>query len=124
MPTLPRPPTSFVGRKRELARSRDLLSRTRLLTLTGPGGSGKTRLAIKLAGDIRAEYPDGVFFVPLAPVLDPWLVPSSIAQALSLRDISGRDLMERITSHLEGSGRCWCWTTSSTCSMPPPWSAS
>src|SRR5438105_9195029 len=87
MPTLPRPPTSFVGRERELARSRDLLSRTRLLTLTGLGGSGKTRLAIKLAGDIRAEYPDGVFFVPLAPVLDPGLVPSSIAQALGLRAV-------------------------------------
>jgi hypothetical protein len=56
MPTLPRPPTSFVGRERELARSRDPLSRTPLLTLTGPGGSGKTRLAIKLAGDIRAVH--------------------------------------------------------------------
>ena len=72
-----------------------------MLTLTGPGGSGKTRLAIKLTGDIRSEYPDGVFFVPLAPVLDPGLVPSSIAQALGLRDISGRDLMERIINHLE-----------------------
>ena len=64
---LPRPPTSFVGRESELAQARGLLDRTRLLTLTGPGGCGKTRLAIELASRMEA-FPDGVHFVPLAAV--------------------------------------------------------
>ena|SRR5215471_1318286 len=69
--SLPRPLTSFIGRERELAQARRLLERSCLLTLTGPGGSGKTRLCIELAAGLAAEFPDGVYFVRLAPVTDP-----------------------------------------------------
>ena len=75
---LPRPLTSFIGRERELAQARRLLAASYLVTLTGPGGSGKTRLGIALAAEVAGDYPDGVYFVPLAPVRDPGLVPSSI----------------------------------------------
>src|SRR5215470_9246820 len=64
---LPRPLTSFIGRERELAQARRLLAGSYLVTLTGPGGSGKTRLGIALAAEVAGDYPDGVFFVPLAP---------------------------------------------------------
>ena len=57
--------TSFIGRERELASAGELLSRTRLLTVSGPGGTGKTRLALQLAADVADRYPDGVWFVPL-----------------------------------------------------------
>jgi predicted ATPase len=66
--SLPRPLTSFIGREHELAQARRLLAASRLVTLTGPGGSGKTRLGIALAIEVAGDYPDGVFFVPLAPV--------------------------------------------------------
>lgn len=63
---LPRPLTSFIGRERELAQARRLLESSCLLTLTGPGGSGKTRLCIELAASLAGDYPDGVYFVRLA----------------------------------------------------------
>ena len=68
--SLPKPLTSFVGRERELAQAKRLLKDSCLVTLTGPGGSGKTRLCIALAGEVAGDYPDGVYFVPLAPVRD------------------------------------------------------
>jgi len=98
--SLPRPLTSFVGRERELAQARRLLKDSYLVTLTGPGGSGKTRLCIALAGEVAGEYPDGVFFVPLAPVRDPGLVPSTIAQSIGLQDARDRPLMEHLISQL------------------------
>ena len=79
--SLPRPLTSFVGRERELAQAKRLLKDSCLVTLTGPGGSGKTRLCIALAGEVAGDYPDGVYFVPLAPIRDPGLVSSTIARA-------------------------------------------
>jgi predicted ATPase/DNA-binding CsgD family transcriptional regulator len=97
---LPRPLTSFIGREQELAEARRLLGRSRLLTLTGPGGSGKTRLCIELAAGVAGDYPDGVYFVRLAPVTDPRLVPSSIAQNVGLPDPSGRPLVEHLAHHL------------------------
>src|SRR5215472_15212203 len=100
--SLPRPLTSFVGRERELAQARRLLKDSYLVTLTGPGGSGKTRLCIALAGEVAGEYPDGVFFVPLAPVRDPGLVPSTIAQSIGLQDARDRPLMEHLVSQLRG----------------------
>src|ERR1700738_4940081 len=75
---LPKPLTSFIGRERELAQAKRLLQGSYLVTLTGPGGSGKTRLCIALAAGVAGDYPDGIFFVPLAPVRDPGLVPSTI----------------------------------------------
>jgi predicted ATPase/DNA-binding CsgD family transcriptional regulator len=97
---LPRPRTSFVGRQRELGEARRLLDRTRLLTLTGPGGSGKTRLSIALGAVVQDEFRDGVQFVPLAAVRDPALVAASIAQSIGLQDARGQSLLEHVSSCL------------------------
>jgi predicted ATPase/DNA-binding SARP family transcriptional activator len=85
---LPAQPTPFLGRRREVAEVVALLQRyeIRLLTLTGAGGSGKTRLALRVAGEVAGDYPDGVFWVPLASLREPALVSASIAQALSIED--------------------------------------
>jgi len=80
--------TSFVGRA-ELADARRVLARTRLLTLTGPGGTGKTRLALQLAGDVSDDFGDGVFFVNLDAVHDPALVAAGIASVLAL-NVAGK----------------------------------
>ena len=98
--SLPRPLTSFVGRERELAEARRLLAGSRLLTLTGPGGSGKTRLCVELAAEVAAGYPDGVYFVRLAPIREPGLVPSSIAQCIGLPDSRGPSLVEHLAAYL------------------------
>jgi predicted ATPase len=91
---LPRPLTSFVGRETEVRAVHDLLARVRLLTITGPGGVGKTRLAIAVAA--AADFPDNVLFVDLAPVHDAQLVPATIALALAVRDSSAASLLDRI----------------------------
>ena len=85
---LPVQPTPFVGRERELAEVLALLrdSHVRLLTLTGAGGSGKTRLALQVAAEAETEYPDGVFWVPLQTLRDPELVEPTIAQVVGARD--------------------------------------
>ena len=100
--SLPRPLTSFIGRERELAQAKRLLQGSYLVTLTGPGGSGKTRLCIAVAAEVAGDYPDGVYFVPLAPVRDPGLVPSTIAQSIGLQDARDRPLMEHLVSQLRG----------------------
>lgn len=99
---LPRPPTSFVGRETELAEARSLLAGSRLLTLTGPGGVGKTRLAIELARRSASEFSDGASFVPLAAVRDPALVPVEIARALGLQDSRGSALLDHLSANLSG----------------------
>jgi len=101
---LPRQLTSFIGRERELQDLKALLERSRLLTLTGAGGSGKTRLGLQLAAEVTGGFPDGVYFVPLAPVGHPDLVLSSIAQGIGLRDVGDRPLLDRLRSHLENAG--------------------
>ncbi len=100
---LPRQLTSFIGRERELQELKRLLERSRLLTLTGPGGSGKTRLGLQLAAEVTGGFPDGVSFVALAPVGNPDLVLSSIAQGIGLRDVGDRPLLDRLRSHLENA---------------------
>ncbi|MEO7218461.1 MAG: protein kinase [Gemmatimonadaceae bacterium] len=87
--SVPRAVTSFIGRGREIMLASDLLRHTRLLTLTGTGGTGKTRLALELAERLRDEFADGVRFVALAEIADPALVPSLLARVLGLRDLGG-----------------------------------
>ena len=89
---LPLQLTSFVGRQKELADGLELLASTRLLTLTGPGGTGKTRLAIQVAAEAAEQFGHGVFFVPLAPISNPELVPSAMATSLALTQVSGPPL--------------------------------
>jgi predicted ATPase/class 3 adenylate cyclase len=83
---LPRELTSFVGREPEIAEVKAWLRKTSLLTLTGPGGTGKTRLALRVAAEAATEFPDGAFFVDLAPVSDPALVVPTVASALGIRE--------------------------------------
>ncbi|MEP6680285.1 MAG: adenylate/guanylate cyclase domain-containing protein [Chloroflexota bacterium] len=97
---LPTQLTSFLGREREIEEVGKLLEDSRLLTLTGPGGSGKTRLSLQVAARATDRYPDGVFFVPLGLIRDPELVASTIGQALGLPDRGGRAPIERILEHL------------------------
>ncbi len=97
---LPRPLSSFIGRQDLLARALQLLRRRGLLTLTGPGGSGKTRLAIELAARADADFPDGTHFVALAAIRDPALVPSAIARSLGLQDSRGVPLVEHLAGYL------------------------
>src|SRR5215469_234899 len=87
---LPAELTSFVGRRRELAEVKRLLTTTRLLTLTGSGGAGKTRLALRSASELARAFRDGVWFVSLAPVDDPALVPQAVFKCLGLQDISSQ----------------------------------
>jgi predicted ATPase len=87
---LPTQLTSFVGREAELREARGLLERARLLTLTGPGGTGKTRLSLQLAADVSDRFADGVFFVALEPVRDPGLIAGTILTALGLVESGGR----------------------------------
>jgi predicted ATPase/class 3 adenylate cyclase len=98
--SLPVQLTSFVGRDTELAAAERLLSTSRLLTLTGPGGTGKTRLAIALAQRAADMYPDGVVFVPLAPIDDPMLVPTAIARALGIAEVGARPSLDVVAEHL------------------------
>ncbi|HLK74118.1 MAG TPA: LuxR C-terminal-related transcriptional regulator [Streptosporangiaceae bacterium] len=100
---LPRQLTSFIGRERELRELTGLLENSRLLTLTGPGGSGKTRLGLQLAVAVADAFPDGVFYVALAPVGHPDLVLSSIAQGIGLLDAGDRPLPDRLHSHLRNA---------------------
>lgn len=104
---LPMQRTPFVGRKPEAAAVKELLLRqdVRLLTLTGPAGIGKTRLALEVAGDLAGHFSAGVYFVPLAPVGDPGLLASAIAQPLGLRETAGQTLLEALKEHLRESLR-------------------
>jgi predicted ATPase/class 3 adenylate cyclase len=97
---LPTQMTSFVGRDDQVREARQLLEQSRLLTLTGPGGTGKTRLSLQIAAAVLDQYPDGVYFVPLSAVHDPELVPSAIAQALSISTTGSRRPMEALVEHL------------------------
>jgi class 3 adenylate cyclase len=99
---LPMQATAFIGREQQLQAVRTSLQRSdaRLVTLTGPGGTGKTRLALQAAADLLDSFPDGVFFVALASVTDPDLVASAIAQALDVREAAGRPITTSLADAL------------------------
>jgi hypothetical protein len=97
--------TTFVGRRRELSEVKRLLTTARLLTLTGSGGAGKTRLALRAAREMARTFPDGVWLVRLAPLEDPQLITQAVFSALGLQDLS--------------SG----WSTSTSCGISPRWSS-
>ena len=99
---LPRPRTQFIGREREIAECARLLEDTRLLTLTGIGGSGKTRLAIRVAEETVSSHPDGVWFVDLAPVTDAARVLETIAGVFGVRESADTDLRTSVRDHLSG----------------------
>ena len=97
---LPAELTSFVGRRHELRETRRLLASSRILTLTGVGGVGKTRLALRMAAEVRRTFPDGVWFVELASLHDPQLVPHTVANTLELRQVSA-DPAADLAAYLE-----------------------
>jgi predicted ATPase/DNA-binding CsgD family transcriptional regulator len=99
---LPVQPTALLGREHQVEEVRRQLLRddVRLVTLTGAGGTGKTRLGLQVAAELMDAYRDGVFLVELAPITDPTLVPSAIAQVLGNRDIGSRPVIEGLKEHL------------------------
>ena len=97
---LPAPVDELIGRERELAELRRLLATTRLVTLTGPGGVGKTRLALAAAYEAAPGFPDGVAFADLAPLEDAELVLPAIARALGVSETAGESLLDTVTDHL------------------------
>jgi predicted ATPase/DNA-binding CsgD family transcriptional regulator len=98
--SLPSPLTDFVGREREIVALVGLLREARLVTLTGAGGIGKTRLARQVAAAVASELTDGVCWVDLAPLTDPDLICSTVAVALGIREDSARSLQEHLTAWL------------------------
>jgi len=97
---LPTPLTSFIGRKKELEEVIQLLEKNRLVTLTGPGGVGKTRLAIQVSNQISGKFYEGVWWVELAPLVDAALVPQAVAQALEVRESPSLTLTESLKAFL------------------------
>ncbi len=99
---LPTPLTPLLGRQQEVATARQLIRRpeVRLITLSGPGGVGKTRLGIQVASELTAEFADGVAFVSLAPIRDPELVLLTIAQALGMQDAGNQKPLARLQAYL------------------------
>ncbi|MEU6724018.1 LuxR C-terminal-related transcriptional regulator [Nonomuraea wenchangensis] len=97
---LPAPLTSFVGRVRERAELAALLKEHRQVTAVGPGGVGKTRLALAVAAEAAGAYPDGVWFADLVPVTDPGMIAAAVAGALGLGEQPGRDLAESVAAAL------------------------
>ena len=98
---LPLQLTSFIGRAKEMADVKNLLDTTRLLTLTGGGGGGKTRLSLEVAADALEHFPDGVWLAELAPLSDAALVPQTVASVLRLPERTGQTITQTLTDHLK-----------------------
>ncbi len=98
--SVPQQLTSFVGREREIEDGSKALADARLLTLTGPGGTGKTRLSIEIAARVAPDFPDGTHWVPLASIFDPELVLPTIGAALGLADSGSRPVGQRVIEHM------------------------
>jgi predicted ATPase len=97
---LPASLSTFIGRERELAEVSQLLSAHRLVTFTGAGGSGKTCLSLKTAGELVNEFEDGFWFIELASISDGVLIPQTVASTLSLREQAGRSLMDILLEYI------------------------
>jgi predicted ATPase/class 3 adenylate cyclase len=97
---LPRQLTTFVGREREIGQAKGMLASSPLVTFTGPGGVGKTRLALEIAGDLLDDFPDGMWFVDLGPLTDPTFVPPAIANALGVMPAPGQPILDTLIDHL------------------------
>ena len=97
---LPAQITSFVGRQREITEVKNLLAGSRLLTLSGPPGTGKTRLALQVASQVLHHFEDGVYFVELAPISDPGLVTTTIAQVLGIGESGSQPLLDALKNYL------------------------
>jgi SpoVK/Ycf46/Vps4 family AAA+-type ATPase len=93
---------------------------SRILTLTGAGGCGKTRLALQVANELLEEFADGVWVVDLAPLSEPELVKNSVASVLRVQEGSERSLMEVLSDYVRSRQLCCCWITVSTSSQPVP----
>ncbi|MGH2690920.1 MAG: adenylate/guanylate cyclase domain-containing protein [Actinomycetota bacterium] len=100
---LPMPLTTFVGRRRELDELKESVGQARLVTLTGPGGTGKTRLSIEAARELLPDFENGAFFVPLAPITDPALVVPTIGDALGVHEAAERAPLDQLIEHLRES---------------------
>ena len=111
--------TSFVGRAGPVREVTGLLGRDRLVTVTGPGGAGKTRLAGQVAKLVAGRFADGAWLAELAPVRDPALVPAVVAAALGVRSSPACRRPGRWRGYWPGSSCCWCWTTASTSPARP-----
>lgn len=98
---LPQQVTSFIGRERELTEAKALLAGARLLTLLGVGGIGKTRLSLQMAAEVADAYPDGLWFVELAPLTDARLVPQAVASVLGIKEEAGRPVVEALLKHVK-----------------------
>jgi predicted ATPase/class 3 adenylate cyclase/Tfp pilus assembly protein PilF len=99
---LPRQLTSFIGRQQEIVEARRAIATAPLLTLTGPGGVGKTRLAIEIAGELLDEFDEGIWFVDLGALTDPDFVVPSIASAIGLMPAPGQPMIDTLKEHLRG----------------------
>jgi predicted ATPase/DNA-binding SARP family transcriptional activator len=97
---LPHQLTSFIGRKVEIDRVKQLLTASRLVTLTGAGGVGKTRLALKVAEDLQGEYPQGIWLIDLAPLVDPHLILPAVATQFGVQESKNRPLMVALFDYL------------------------
>jgi non-specific serine/threonine protein kinase len=102
--SIPVPLTSFIGREKELKDIAKLLSASRLLTMIGPGGVGKTRLAIQTAHDSKKKFKDGVCWVDLVGLQDGLLIPQEIARALDVREVPNQPMLETLKTHLKSNG--------------------
>jgi predicted ATPase/class 3 adenylate cyclase len=100
--SLPSQLTTFIGRQEELDQAQLLLANTRLLTLTGPGGTGKTRLSIQLASLVADGFPDGVHFIPLEPIRDPMLVAAKVASTVGIVEGGTRPVIDTLVEWLSG----------------------
>jgi predicted ATPase/class 3 adenylate cyclase len=98
---LPQQVTSFIGREHVLAEVRKTLGNSRLLTLVGVGGIGKTRLSLQVAAEMLDDFPDGAWFVELAPLADAQLVPQAVASVLGVKEEVGRPVIEALKKHVK-----------------------